>query len=145
MQRILPSILCLALGVLPLGAQGVRGTGHLARALNLTPTQKTSIQAIREKHRPDLAQRRESAKLARVALRSALQDATTPEAKLRSLHEQASAAHFNLVLARRSMRQEVQAVLTPEQRLKAADLRAAAQLKRRERLQQQRLANGHGG
>jgi len=140
MKPILPCILCLALVALPLGAQGA---GHLAKALNLTPAQRTSLQTIREKHRPDLTQCRETAKLAHLALRSALQDATTPEATIRALHGQVSTANFNLLMARRSMRQEVLAVLTPEQRLKAAELRAISQAKHREH--QQQVASGSAG
>jgi len=149
MKSMLWSTLFLVLTTLPLSAQVEPGSGRpaqrIARALNLTEAQKTSIHAIREKHRPELVVRRDAVKQAQVALRSALQDAATPEARLRALYDKAAAARFEVMLARRSVHQEVQAVLTPEQRTKAAELRGIAQERMRERMQHLRLAAGLAG
>jgi Spy/CpxP family protein refolding chaperone len=148
MKSMFWSMLVLTLAVLPLSAQaGPRGgrPAGIARALNLTEAQKTSIHAIREKHRPDLVLRRDAAQQAQAALRSALQDATTPEARLRALHDKAASARFEVLLARRSVHQEVQALLTPEQRTKAAELRGAAQERRRERMRQLQPTVGMAG
>ncbi len=136
MKAMYWTTLALALAALPLAAQEPqprhRQVHRMDQALNLTDPQKTRIKAIREKHQSDLLQRRQVAREAQTALKAALQDATTPEANLRSLADKASAARFDLILARRSVRQEVQAVYTPEQRAKAAELRAVAQVNRRE-------------
>ena len=149
MKPMLWSTLILALTALSLAAQPPFHQGprleKLARALDLTEAQKASIQAIREKHRPDLTLHLDTAHQAHAALRAALQDAATPEARLRALHDTASAAQFELMLARRSVQQEVQAMLTPEQRLKAAELRSAAQARMRERMRHLRPAWGMAG
>ncbi|WP_257312036.1 Spy/CpxP family protein refolding chaperone [Geothrix fuzhouensis] len=137
----------LSLAVMPILAQPAPGPrdGWMARVLNLTEAQRTSIQAIREKHRPDLVAHRDKARQAQAALRAALQDPATPEAQLRVLHDKASAARFDLLLAGRAVHQEVQAVLTPEQRGKAAELRAIRQAHRQERLRHFRMAMGMAG
>ena len=149
MKPMLWSALILALAAFPLVAQPQFGRGprleKIARALNLTETQKVSIQTIREKHRPDLALRRDTTQQAQAALRAILQEATTPEAQLRVLYDKASAARFELMLARRSVHEEVQAVLTPEQRMKAAELRGLAQARMRERMHHLRMAAGMAG
>lgn len=130
MPALLRSALILLLVAGPLAAQPGRPQSprveRLARALNLTDAQKTAIRSIRDKHQPEMAQRREAARQAQVALQAALRDAATPEAQLRALHDKASAARFDMMLARRAIHQEVQAVLTPEQREKAAELRGMA-------------------
>jgi Spy/CpxP family protein refolding chaperone len=130
MPALLRFALILLLVAGPLAAQPGRPQGprveRLARALNLTDAQKTAIRSIRDKHQPEMAQRRAAARQAQEALQAALRDAATPEAQLRALHDKASAARFDMMLARRSVHQEVQAVLTPEQREKAAELRGAA-------------------
>ncbi len=131
--------LALILTALPLGAQagprrgGSRGE-HIAQTLHLTEAQKAGIKALRQKHQPDLLRRREAVQQARLALRTGLQDASTPEAQLRPLFDRAAAAHFDLLLARRALQKETQALLTPEQRLKTAELRGFAQGQLRERM-----------
>ncbi len=149
MKPMLWSTFILALAALPLAAQPLSGRGphaeKVARALNLTEAQKASIQTIREKYRPDLVLRRDAIQQAQATLRAALQDATTPEAQLRALHDKAAATRFELMLARRSVRQEVQAVLTPDQRVKAAELRGMAQAKRQGRMRHLRMAAGLAG
>jgi Spy/CpxP family protein refolding chaperone len=127
MKAMLWSTLLLSLLALPLAAQPGPDRGsrpeRIARALQLTEVQKASIQGIRAKHHPDLVLRRDAVKHARIDLRTALQDAATPEARLRALYDKAAAARFDLLLAQRSVRLEVQAVLSPEQRAKAMELR----------------------
>jgi len=127
MKNLFRSTLILGLMALPLAAQPGPEASHRAerigRDLQLTEAQKTSIRAIRDKHRPDLVQRRDAVQHARIDLRSALQDPATPESRLRALYDKASAARFDMILARRSVRTEVQAILTPEQRAKAAEMR----------------------
>jgi Spy/CpxP family protein refolding chaperone len=149
MKSTLCFTFCLALGALPLAAQAGPGQGprmeKIAHALNLTEAQKTGIQAIRAKHRPEVVLRRDAVQHARIDLRTALQDPATPEPRLRALYEKAAAARLELILARRSVRQETMAVLTPEQRAKAADLRDMARGRMRERMRHQSLGAGMPG
>jgi len=145
MKSLFRSLAILALAALPSLAQPAPGPreGHrMARALNLTEAQQTSIQTLREKHRPDLLARRDAVRQAQTAFQTALQDPATPETQLRALHDKVSTARFDLLLASRALRQEVRAVLTPEQQARAADLRASTQARRRERMHHLRLAMG---
>ncbi len=137
MTSLLRSTLMLALLALPLAAQSGSGRGpraeRISQALHLTEVQQTSIRTIRDKHHSDLVLRRDAVKHAGIDLRTALQDAATPEAKLRALYDKAAAARFDMILAQRSVRLEVQAVLTPEQRAQAAEMRGYARTRMRER------------
>ncbi|WP_243316937.1 Spy/CpxP family protein refolding chaperone [Geothrix paludis] len=144
MTSLFRTFAVLALTVLPVLAQPAPrpGDGRIGRALALTDAQKTSIQAIREKHRPDLAAQRNAAREAQAAFRAALRDPATPEAQLRLLHDKAASARFGMLMAGRAMRQDIQAVLTPDQRAKAAQLREEARFRRRERLRHFRMAMG---
>jgi Spy/CpxP family protein refolding chaperone len=130
MNALIRSTLTLAILSLPLVAQPGPDSGRRAErigpALRLTEAQKTSIHAIRDKHRADLIQRRDAVRHARIDLQTALQDAATPDTRLRALYDKASSARFDLILARRSVRMEVQAVLTPEQRARAEEMRDRA-------------------
>jgi len=148
MKTLLRPALVLLLSALPLAAQPGPGRGPraegIARALKLSDTQKASILSIREKNRPALALRMETNKQARLALRTALADAATPEAQLRTLHDKAAAAQFEVMLTRRALRKEVQAVLTPEQQAKSAELRTLAQARMQQRMGRVRMALGMG-
>ncbi len=147
MSPLIRTFAVLLVALLPLSAQPAAGAPgrHLARALNLTEAQQASIKAIRDRHQPDLASRREAMRQAQAAFRAAFQDPATPEAQLRALHEKAAALRFEMQLTHRSIQQEVQAVLTPDQRIKAAELRGAAQARRQERLRRFRLGMGMAG
>jgi Spy/CpxP family protein refolding chaperone len=129
MTTLLRSTFIAALALLPLAAQPApRGprTEGFQQALQLTEAQRTSLRAIREKRRPDLTAKRDAVQHARIDLRSALQDLSIPEARLRALYDKASAARFELVLARRALRLELRSVLTPEQQARAAEMRHLA-------------------
>lgn len=152
MKAELLCIMLLAAAALPLAAQTPQGqqarsarAERRAQALNLTEPQKASIKAIHQKRRPDRLVRRDSLKQARLAFRTARQDANTPEAQLRTLHDKASAAQFDLMLARRAEHQEVLTVLTPEQRAKAIEMQIRIQARMRERKHHLRQAAGLAG
>lgn len=147
MNPMLWPTLVLVLAALPLAAQPGRGLapGQIARTLDLSEAQRSSLRSIREKHRPELQMKRDAARRARADLRAALGDLSVPEVRLRALHDQVAAAQFELRLARRSVRSEVQAVLTPEQRERAAALQALARERRRERLRHADLERGLAG
>jgi len=142
---LLRALVCLLVAC-PLVAQPGPGPGlrqqRIAQALHLTDAQKTSIKAIHDKHQASLLGRREATRQAQTALIAALREAATPEAQLRTLHDKAAAARFDMILARRSVRQEVQAVLTPEQRAKATELRDTIQARVRERMHRLGRAGG---
>jgi len=138
MKSLFLSAMILVLTALPLSAQqgptrGARAE-HIAGFLKLSEAQQASIRALRGKSRPAMVLQMETLKQTRMALRGALADATTTDAQLRSLHDKASAAQFDLMLSRRAVRGEVQALLTPEQRTKAAELRALAKASRQQRM-----------
>ncbi|WP_243287528.1 Spy/CpxP family protein refolding chaperone [Geothrix terrae] len=147
MKPLFRTFAVLALTVFPALAQPAprRGDGRMGRALALTDAQKTSIQAIRERRRPDLAAQRDAVREAQAAFRAALRDPATPEAQLRLLHDKAASARFGMLMAGRAMRQDIQAVLTPEQRTKAAQLREEARFRRQERLRHFRMAMDRQG
>ena len=148
MSTLFRPLAILILAALPVLAQpgpGPRGGRGMAKALNLSEVQQTSIQAIHEKHRPDLLARRDAVRQAQSALHAALQDPASTEAQLRTLHEKAASARFDMLLAGRAVHQEVQAVLTPEQRAKAAEWQAARQARRQERMRHLRMAMGMAG
>jgi Spy/CpxP family protein refolding chaperone len=144
MKPMLRSILILTLAALPMLAQSGPGPGllakRIAKVLNLTDAQKASIQAIHEKHKPDMVLKRDTVKQARTALQAALAVPATPAAQLRPLYDAAAAARFDMMMAQRSVQQEVQAVLTPEQRAKAAELRGLAQAGRFQRMHRPGMA-----
>lgn len=132
---LLPTLL-LAL-TLPLAAQAPQpeaGRGHQAprraQLLNLSPAQQSSIQAIREKQRPELLLRREALRSTQLALGKALRDSAATPAQLRPLYDQAASARFDLLMARRATHQAVLAQLSPEQREQAAELRGQARGRR---------------
>ncbi len=133
-------ILTLA-ALLPLTAQDApRPRGQrFAQALQLTADQQSKIQALRASHRAATAPKRQAAQEARATLAKALQDPGTPEATLRSLHQKAAEAHFQVLLARRENLLQIRALLTPEQREKAQLLRADHQDRMRGRMRRMRM------
>ncbi len=149
MTSLIRATLILALLALPLAAQAGPGRGpraeRISQALQLTEPQKVSIQAAREKHRPDLVGHRDAVRHARIDLRTALKDPATPDAQLHALYDKASSARFDLILAQRSLRREVQALLTPEQRAKATELRGQARAGMWEGMRHRRRSEGMAG
>jgi Spy/CpxP family protein refolding chaperone len=144
MKSMLRSALMLALVMIPLAAQPRPGWGcraeRMGRVLNLTDAQKASIRTIRDKYRTDLVLRRDAVKHARIDLRTALQDPTTPEARLRALYDKAANARFDAILAQRALRLEVRAVLTPEQQARANELHTRFRGRMHERMGHRPLA-----
>jgi Spy/CpxP family protein refolding chaperone len=94
--------------------------GPAAARLGLTAAQRTSWQAIVEKHRASLDQKRQAAFDARQAYWEAAGKPDTAPDTLRQLHRTLSDQAFEAQLERRALRQELHAVLTPEQRERAA-------------------------
>lgn len=125
--RFLP----LAFAGCALLAQGPHGLGghgpsplHLPlRALNLTEAQKTSVHQILDAHKPAMAAKTAAARDARRALVDAVTSPATSEAQLKTLHDAAAAAQFEVLKEGRAIFLEVDPLLTPEQRTKAHELK----------------------
>lgn len=103
---------------------------RFAARLGLSDAQKASCQAILEKHRAALAQKRQSAGEARRAFREAFGKSETAPDTLRQLHRTMADQEFEQQLERRALRQELRAVLTPEQREKAAFMEGRMEARR---------------
>jgi Spy/CpxP family protein refolding chaperone len=94
--------------------------GPMARRLQLTDAQKTSLKAIQARHQDALKAKRKAAMEARRAFSEALRKPETPPDTLKALNRTLADARFDARQERRAMRQEMHAVLTPEQREKVA-------------------------
>ncbi|NWJ41113.1 MAG: Spy/CpxP family protein refolding chaperone [Geothrix sp.] len=113
----------LALALLAIGtalsAQGFGpGHGRGLRGLNLSETQQTQVKAIHDKHQAAFKAKGETARAAHKALFEAMQNAAMDAAALKTLHDKASAAQFDLLLEHRAARQEILPLLTAEQKAK---------------------------
>ncbi len=116
------AVAMLTLGV-ALSAQGPglgprhgmdRGPGM--KGLRLTEDQQTQVKAIHERHQAAFKAKGEAARAAHEAMRTAMADAATDAKTLQALHDQASAAQFQMMLEHRALRQEILPLLTAEQK-----------------------------
>lgn len=103
------------------------GPGHdsfrILKALGLTRDQEAAARAAMDKDRAGMAARRKAAGDKEAALRAALEDPATPDARIKALHAQASEARLDAMMAHRALVKEIDALLTPEQRAKAKRIR----------------------
>ena len=122
----------------PMGGLSGPRAEVLFEALDLTPEQRDSMEAIRESYRPRLESLRKSGRDNRRALAETAPD--NPDyATVVAAASQAAAEHASqLVLVTAEMRREVHAVLTPEQQAKARELRVTMRERVQERRQQRR-------
>ncbi len=86
------------------------------RELGLTDAQQAKVKAIHESHKPAFKAKGAAAEKARKALHEALTGDSADDKALKSLHDQAAAAQFDLLLEHRAIRKEIVALLTPEQK-----------------------------
>jgi Spy/CpxP family protein refolding chaperone len=124
-KRLLP--LCLA--GLTLAAQPAHREGRPAfmaqlKALDLSEAQRASVRQTLANHKDALKAKTAAAREARRAMVDALLQPETTEAKLKSLHDTAAKAQFEVLKEGRAIHQEISPVLTPEQQAKAAELKA---------------------
>ena len=106
----------LAFGV-SLAAQGPGPRpAHGFRGLNLTEAQQAQVKAIHERHQAALQAKQEAVRAARQAFHGALAQAAAEPKALRSLHEAAAAAQFDLLMEHRAVRAEILPLLTSEQK-----------------------------
>ncbi len=94
------------------------GHGRGMRALNLSEAQQTQVQAIHDRHQAAFQAKGEAARTAHKAFIEAMQNTSTDTATLKTLHDKASAAQFDLMLEHRAARQEILPLLTAEQKAK---------------------------
>jgi len=117
-----PLIVGAILTLVPLTAQGPkhdRGPGqHMGPfgGLNLTEDQKTQIKAIADKHKAAFETKRKAAQEAQAAFFKAMQDPSTKDADLKTLHTKVSEATFAELLEHRAMMQENLGILTADQK-----------------------------
>ena len=96
---------------------GPAGEGRGFKGLNLTEAQQTQMKAIHERHQAAFKAKGEAAGAAHKALREAMQNTATDTATLKTLHEKAAAAQFDMLLEHRAARQEILPLLTAEQKV----------------------------
>lgn len=92
------------------------GEGRGLRGLNLSEAQQAQVKAIHDQHQAAFKAKGEMAQAAHRALRDAMADTTTDPSTLKSLHDKASAARFDLLLEHRAVRREILPLLTAEQK-----------------------------
>jgi len=98
--------------------RGPMGEGHGLRGLNLSEAQQTQVKAIHDSHQAAFKAKGETAQAAHKALFDAMANVSTDAVTLKTLHDKASAAQFDLMLEHRATRQEILPLLTPEQKAK---------------------------
>ena len=98
--------------------RGPAGEGHLFKGLNLTEAQQAKMKTIHENHQAAFKAKGETAQAAHKALFDAMANVSTDAVTLKTLHDKASAAQFDLMLEHRATRQEILPLLTPEQKAK---------------------------
>lgn len=96
--------------------RGPAGEGHLFKGLNLTEAQKAKMKTIHENHQAAFKAKGETAHAAHKALVEAMANPATDTKTLKSLHDQAAAAQFELLLEHRAARQEILPLLTADQK-----------------------------
>lgn len=95
---------------------GPVGEGRGFKKLNLTEAQQAQVKAIHENHQAALKAKGEAAGTARQAMHDAMANAATDAKTLKTLHEKAAAAQFDLMLEHRAVRQEILPLLTADQK-----------------------------
>lgn len=96
--------------------QGPMGEGHGFKALNLSADQQAKVKAIHDSHQAAFKAKGEAAQAAHKALGEAMANEATDAKTLRTLHDAAAAAQFELLLEHRAVRQEILPLLSAEQK-----------------------------
>lgn len=91
--------------------------GRGFKGLNLTEAQQAQMKAIHDQHQPTIKAKLETVAAARKAMHAAMADASSDTKTLKALHDQVSAAQFDLMLEHRAIRQEILPLLTAEQKV----------------------------
>lgn len=88
------------------------------KKLNLTPTQKKQIKAIRSQERPKMQPLIKQLKAGRDQLMALRKTSKFDEAKVRAIAEEQSKTLVNVIVERERVMYQIRAILTPEQRAK---------------------------
>lgn len=96
------------------------GGGHGFMGLQLTEAQQAKVKAIHDSHQAAFKAKSDAAAAAHKALGTALAEDGTDAKTLRTLHDQAAAAQFDLLMEHRAVRQEILPLLTAEQKAQFA-------------------------
>lgn len=102
---------------------------RMADKLELTPEQRTSVSAVEEKSKPQMADIKEKMRANRKALRELGQDGKHGADQVQALAREQGNLVANLIIERSAMRNDIRAILTDTQR---------------EQLKQMRQKHGHG-
>ncbi|GLH73345.1 hypothetical protein GETHLI_18470 [Geothrix limicola] len=100
----------------PAHGHGPMGEGHGFKGLNLTTDQQAKVKAIHESHQAAFKAKGEEARAAHKALGEAMANDATDAKTLRTLHDAAAAAQFELLLEHRAVRQEILPLLSADQK-----------------------------
>lgn len=95
---------------------GPMGQGRGFKGLKLTEDQQAKVKAIHDGHQAALKAKGEAAATAHQAMREAVMDPATDTATLKTLHQKAAAAQFDLMLEHRAVRLEILPLLSAEQK-----------------------------
>jgi protein CpxP len=104
-------------------------SGRLLDRLGATGEQKTQIQAVLAKHRPEAEPLVRQMVAERRALRRMIQDGSADEKAIRSQAAKVASLESDLAVVRARTAKEVRALLTPEQTAKLAELQAEREKK----------------
>lgn len=108
----------------PPGMFGGGDIEHMAEMLDLTDTQKSTIESIHQKYEDAWETAMDNTRAARDSLESAVNSDTFDESAIRAAHKEFASADVELAVLRGQIASEVRAVLTDEQRAKDAHLRS---------------------
>ena len=117
-------------------AFGSGGLGIPLRALNLTESQRTQLEQIREQHRADMQSAMQKLNAARQAQRVAIESVPIDEAKITSLTQDLTLPEVEVAIQTARLNAAIWSVLTDAQKAELTKLRAERQSRsgdRRER------------
>lgn len=96
---------------------------RMADKLELTPEQRTSVKAVVEKSKPQMAEFREKMRANRKALRELARDGKADDAKVAALAQEKGTLVADMTIERTRMRSDIRAILTDTQRDKLKQMR----------------------
>ena len=114
-------------------AFGPGGLGIPLRALNLTESQRTQLEQIREQHRADMQSAMQKLNAARQAQRVAIESVPIDEAKITSLTQDLTQPEVEVAIQTARLNAAIWSVLTDAQKAELTKLRAERQSRSGER------------
>lgn len=108
---------------------GPGGMGLPLRQLNLTESQRTQLEQIRDQHRADLESAMQKLAAARQTQRAAIEKVPVDEARITSLTQDLTQAEVDVAIQTARLNAAIWGVLTDAQRAEVTKLRAERQSK----------------